>query len=72
MSTSGRNVALEGGPLDGWWFRLQDWEATRSAAIHMNRTKHMPQGQVLGYEPTNRTVAHKRMDATADVWKWSE
>lgn len=64
-------MALEGGPLDGWWWRLQDWESTRSAALFMNRTKHMPQGQVLGYEPANRTTSHKRLDAIADVWTWT-
>lgn len=67
---TGRNVALEGGPLDGWWYAPADWHTTRGAAISMGRTKDLPQGHVLGYEPTDRTISHKRLDAIADVWRW--
>jgi hypothetical protein len=64
------NVALEGGPLDGWWYTAGDWDTARQAAVNMGRTKDMPQGQVLGYAATGRSVGHKRLDAVADVWAW--
>lgn len=64
------NVALEGGPLDGWWYTLADWNTCRLAAERMGRTKLDIQGQVLGYEATARTVGHKRLEVVADVWRW--
>lgn len=66
------NVALEGGPLDGWWYTAADWETARQAASNLERTKDQVQGVVLGYEATTRTVLHKRIaDRSADVWRWT-
>lgn len=65
-----RNVACEGGPLDGWWFTVDDWETARTAAERMRRTQDEPQGRVLGYVDARRTVSHKRLSIVADVWAW--
>lgn len=64
------SVALEGGPLDGWWYDADGWDTARLAAERMGRSADQPQGHVLGYRATRRTRGHKRLEVVADVWEW--
>lgn len=68
------HVALEGGPLNGWWYTGESWGIACLAAETMGRTAHHPQGYVLGYRRTQRVVRQvlgkKKKQLVADVWLW--
>lgn len=65
-------VALRGGPLDGWWYRLTEWTACRQAALAMDRHPGQPQGYVLGYTESGREIGNPnpKVHAIAAVWVW--
>lgn len=70
MST---NVALQSGPLNGWWYTGESWGIARQAAQNMGRTPNQPQGYVLGYHRTQQVVRQQRTKTkqyVADVWYW--
>lgn len=68
------HVALEGGPLDGWWYTGESWGIALVAAQNMGRAANQPQGYVLGYQRTHRIVrkvlGKKKKQLVADVWWW--
>lgn len=68
------NVALQGGPLSGWWYDGPGWEAACESARYFNHTPDGPGGWVLGYVrghgTVSQTLGKKKKVLYAEVWTW--
>jgi hypothetical protein len=64
-------VALSGGPKDGWWYWLEDW----NMLVDSTRAQKFPVGHpantVLHYQPTGRRIAHRTpLYSEGEVWTY--
>lgn len=73
---SGPLMLCRGGPWDGFWYSVPDWEKRRAAATNMGYTPDDPTGYALGYHRTAGVEANPDCDVTAGtpatgtVWAW--